>query len=254
MNVEHRGDNSRRLLFGVPFEAIFNHSVVFERKFEIDSLAAFLRLSNEYFLARNNSDFVDVKWIETYELILKVVNLMRRSFAEENRDGDPAYTFSRVTSQPTDSLSHERGVPVGSCGLIRSAFRPSDDSTTFQYFIPGNCMMQAELNRSIALLKNVSISGYETRVKALLDKVSTISQELHDAIYKYGITEHEGKQIFAYEVDCYGNQLKMDDANSPSLLALPYLGFIDAKDPLYVNTRNFVWSEKNPWFFKGTKG
>lgn len=46
----------------------------------------------------------------------------------------------------------------------------------------------------------------------------------------------------------------MDDANSPSLLALPYLGFIDAKDPLYVNTRNFVWSDKNPWFFKGTKG
>jgi meiotically up-regulated gene 157 (Mug157) protein len=46
----------------------------------------------------------------------------------------------------------------------------------------------------------------------------------------------------------------MDDANSPSLLALPYLGFINANDPIYVNTRKFVLSKQNPYFFKGSKG
>jgi meiotically up-regulated gene 157 (Mug157) protein len=45
----------------------------------------------------------------------------------------------------------------------------------------------------------------------------------------------------------------MDDANSPSLLSLPYLGFVNATDEIYKNTREFVWSDQNPWFFKGSK-
>ena len=45
----------------------------------------------------------------------------------------------------------------------------------------------------------------------------------------------------------------MDDANVPSLLSLPYLD--SSPDPiLYANTRRFLWSSKNPWFFQGTAG
>mgnify|MGYP002725098038 FL=1 len=46
----------------------------------------------------------------------------------------------------------------------------------------------------------------------------------------------------------------MDDANVPSLLAMPYLGDVDANDPIYQNTRRFVWSKDNPYFFKGKDG
>jgi meiotically up-regulated gene 157 (Mug157) protein len=42
----------------------------------------------------------------------------------------------------------------------------------------------------------------------------------------------------------------MDDANCPSLLGLPYLDAVKADDPVYVNTRKFVWSENNPFFSK----
>jgi len=63
-----------------------------------------------------------------------------------------------------------------------------------------------------------------------------------------------GNDIFAFEVDCFGNHYKMDDANSPSLLALPYLGFIVVSDPLYQRTRRFVLSKENPYFYNGTKG
>lgn len=42
----------------------------------------------------------------------------------------------------------------------------------------------------------------------------------------------------------------MDDANVPSLLAMPYLGDVDIDDPVYQNTRKFVWSEDNPYFLK----
>lgn len=36
----------------------------------------------------------------------------------------------------------------------------------------------------------------------------------------------------------------------PSLLAMPYLGDVDIDDPVYQNTRKFVWSEDNPYFLK----
>lgn len=46
----------------------------------------------------------------------------------------------------------------------------------------------------------------------------------------------------------------MDDANVPSLLSLPYLDGVDKKDPIYQNTRKFIWSLDNPYFFKGKAG
>jgi meiotically up-regulated gene 157 (Mug157) protein len=35
---------------------------------------------------------------------------------------------------------------------------------------------------------------------------------------------------------------------------MAYLGDVDINDPVYQNTRNFVWSEDNPYFFRGTAG
>jgi meiotically up-regulated gene 157 (Mug157) protein len=39
-------------------------------------------------------------------------------------------------------------------------------------------------------------------------------------------------------------------ANLPSLLALPYYGWIANTDPLYIATRKAVLSSQNPWWFK----
>ena len=72
---------------------------------------------------------------------------------------------------------------------------------------------------------------------------------------KYAVYDHPkyGK-IYAYEVDGFGNHLLMDDANVPSLLAMAYLGDVSQDDPIYQNTRRFVWSEDNPYFFRGKAG
>jgi meiotically up-regulated gene 157 (Mug157) protein len=70
-----------------------------------------------------------------------------------------------------------------------------------------------------------------------------LAVEIKEAIYKYGIThDNEGNNVFAYEVDGFGRANKMDDANVPSLLSLPYLGFVDKNDEIYLNTRKLILS------------
>lgn len=82
-----------------------------------------------------------------------------------------------------------------------------------------------------------------------------LGETVRKAIYEHAVVSHPVfGQIFAYEVDCYGSQLMMDDANTPSLLSLPVLGFIDVNDTVYQNTRDFVLSEWNPWYFQGKYG
>ena len=85
-----------------------------------------------------------------------------------------------------------------------------------------------------------------------LKLLNVIADEVEEALHRYATCEHPVYgTIYAYEVDGFGNQLLMDDANVPSLLAMPYLGDVDVSDPVYQNTRRFVWSEDNPYFFRG---
>lgn len=75
------------------------------------------------------------------------------------------------------------------------------------------------------------------------------------ALREHAVFEHpEFGKIYAYECDGFGNRYIMDDANVPSLLAMSYLGDVAADDPIYLNTRRFVWSAANPYFFRGTAG
>lgn len=60
-----------------------------------------------------------------------------------------------------------------------------------------------------------------------------------------------GEPIYAYEVDGLGHALVMDDANVPSLLAAPYLGYCAADDPTYQATRRTLLSGENPFYYAG---
>lgn len=69
---------------------------------------------------------------------------------------------------------------------------------------------------------------------------------------KEAITTHPAfGKVLAFEVNGYGSYNLMDDANVPSLLSLPYLNAMPNTNALYQNTRRFVWSAHNPFFFKG---
>jgi len=81
---------------------------------------------------------------------------------------------------------------------------------------------------------------------------SALASEVEGAIATFAIVEHlDFGKIYAYEVDGFGNRLFMDDANVPSLLSLPYLDCLRYHDSVYLNTRNFIFSRKNPYFFEG---
>jgi len=128
-------------------------------------------------------------------------------------------------------------------------FRPSDDATTFQFLVPSNFFAVTSLRKAAEILNTVN------KKSALAKECTTLADEVEKALKKYAVYNHPkyGK-IYAFEVDGFGNQLLMDDANVPSLIALPYLGDVKVSDPIYQNTRKFVWSEDNPYFFKGTAG
>jgi meiotically up-regulated gene 157 (Mug157) protein len=132
--------------------------------------------------------------------------------------------------------------------LIRSAFRPSDDACVLQYLIPSNCFASLSLKQLSEMYEKI----FQDKSKSLLYRGH--AREIDNDIKKFAITKIlKGDEVFAYEVDGFGGQVIMDDANSPSLLSLPYLGYLETSDLLYQNTRKLLLSEKNPYFFKGKK-
>lgn len=149
-----------------------------------------------------------------------------------------------------DTLNNDgKGAPVKPVGLIVSSFRPSDDATTLQFLIPSNFFAVTSLRKAAEML--TAVNGD----RDLADECTQLANEVENALREYAIYNHpKYGEIYAFEVDGFGNQLLMDDANVPSLLALAYLGDVDINDPIYQNTRKFVWSEDNPYFFKGSAG
>jgi meiotically up-regulated gene 157 (Mug157) protein len=217
---------------------------VHERKWEIDSLCYPIRLAYHYWKKTGDKQPFDANWKKGIESTLKV-------FKEQQRKtGNGPYKFQRLTNHPTDSLPMSgSGFPVNPVGLICSAFRPSDDATIFQFLIPSNFFAVTSLKQAAEMIKAFD------KDEALTAELLALANEVEAAIQKHGVVTHPkyGK-IYAFEVDGFGSAYLMDDANVPSLLALPYLGAISPADEIYKNTRKFVLSVDNPYFYKGTAG
>jgi meiotically up-regulated gene 157 (Mug157) protein len=93
----------------------------------------------------------------------------------------------------------------------------------------------------------------EVSAHKLANDCEALLRTVRPAVQQYARVQHQSfGEIWAYEVDGYGNHNFMDDANAPSLLSLPYLGCCDVQDPLYQRTRKFVLSKANPYFFEGS--
>ena len=215
-----------------------------ERKWEIDSLCYPVRLAHGYWKQTGDGGCFDAGWRKAAALIV-------RTFREQQRmHGRGPYRFQRVTPVPGDSLPQGGyGNPTRPCGLIHSGFRPSDDACIFPFLIPSN------LFAVTALRQMEEIHTTELHDAAAGGECAELRGEVSEALSKYA-TAVRAKygEVYAYEADGFGNQLFQDDANVPSLLALPYLGCCAADDPLYLRTRRLVLSDDNPYYFRGKAG
>ena len=75
---------------------------------------------------------------------------------------------------------------------------------------------------------------------------------MQTGIQTYGVvfTPNYG-YVYAYEVDGLNHANLMDDANIPSLLSAPYIGYTKATSLIYPNTRKFLLSKDNPTYYTG---
>ena len=215
-----------------------------ERKWEVDSLCYPIRLAYGYWKTTGDTTPFDGEWREAMGLAL-------RTFREQQRkEGRGPYKFQRVTGWQTDTVAGAGyGNPMRPVGLIVSIFRPSDDATIFPFLVPSNHFAVVALRKLAEMTDTLSgNAGFAGECRAL-------AAEVQEALRIHAVVRHPTQgEVWAYEVDGFGNRLHMDDANVPSLLSLPYLGACSPDDPLYQRTRTFLLSRDNPYFFRGSAG
>ena len=223
---------------------------VFECKYELDSLAAFLQISTQYYEATGDLNFFSRhRWIEAVQAVLSVAYAMRiPTYAPNGSVNNITYTWLRESDRSTETQANDGvGSPVGDlAGMLRSFFRPSDDSTTYQGFVPANMMFSRYLFSTSQIMGQIAGHG------DLCQQMQSMSKGIHTAIDSIGIYRHPSfGSIYAFEVDGFSSHNIMDDANIPSLLSAPLIGYTSASDSTYQNTRSLILSANNPYFMRG---
>lgn len=214
---------------------------VWERKYEIDSLCFPIQLS--YLLYKNTG-----RTSQFNETFVKAANSIIELWkVEQNHEEKSPYLFERLDCRQLDTLARSGKGPVHKqTGMTWCGFRPSDDACTYSYLVPSNMFAVVVLDYINEIATNIINDDI------LAKKAEMLRNEINEGIEKYAVYNHPRcGEIYAYEVDGLGNYNLMDDANLPSLLAIPYLGYADLDDERYINTRKFILSTENSEFHIG---
>lgn len=215
--------------------------LIWERKYEIDSLCYPIQLAYLFWKSTGRTSHINELF---QKAVAKIIEIWQ---TEQNHETDSTYRFERDNCPPQDTLSNDgKGTPVGYTGLTWCGFRPSDDTCEYGYLIPSNMF-------AVVVLKQLAEIADDILKDQNLSKTAiNLAEEIDQGIQTFGKVDHPTYgTIYAYETDGLGNYNLMDDANVPSLLALPYLGYCNAEDPIYLNTRRFLLSDDNRYYYKG---
>ncbi len=204
-------------------------------KFQLDSLCYPVLLAWTYWkVTGDNSIFTP-----SLHAALRVV--LDTMLTEQQHPTQSSYRDKRLPDSG-------QGRPVGPTGMIWSGFRPSDDASTYNYPIASELMAVQALG---ALTEMEGAFG-DTGAASMADQLRT---QVNAGIQTYGIVDtRRFGDVYAYEVDGLGRYKLMDDANVPSLLSAPYLGYGSTSDPVYQDTRRLVLSGRNPYYYSGRIG
>ena len=207
---------------------------VWEQKFELDSLAYPVTLAWSYWKATGDATIFTADESKALDTVLATM------LREQNHAQHPSYTHKEMVDG--------KGRPTGYTGMIWTGFRPSDDACYYNYLIP------SEMFAVVALGDMAEIERSVYRDSAKARQATALRDQVNAGIVRYGIvpSPNGSGPLYAYEVDGLGHAIVTDDANIPSLLSAPYIGYTTANDPVYRNTRAFLLSLSNPSFFTGT--
>ncbi len=214
---------------------------IWERKYEVDSLAAVLSLAYEVWRATGSSVHLDDTFAAAARVIVNLWTL------EQDHPARSAYRFERTDGEFAHDTLPAGGIgsPVAVTGMTWSGFRPSDDRCQLGYLIPANISAV----HALACLSALAQAGHvEADLGAHADRLAA---QITAGVLEHGLINTGDGPVYAYEVDGLGNRLLMDDANTPSLLGLPLLGWCDRDDETYLRTRARVLSDANPYHFTG---
>ncbi len=224
--------NAKNILVDPYANAFTNDYDVFERKWEIDSSAAEIGLAYTY-------------WHETGDRTILTGTLHRALRAvvdtyacEQRHERCSRYRYSERTITAYNY--------AGNTGLIWSAFRPSDDAVRYRYNVPQEMLAAVAMNQLAALARE----GYGDANLAAAARA--VGYGLEIGIERYGrYYDFKRGWMYVYETDAQGHFLLADDANIPDLLAIPFFGYRWSRDPTYLNTRSFILSSRNPFYYTG---
>jgi hypothetical protein len=206
---------------------------VVERKFEVDSLLYPIWFAHRYWRETHDASIFTPEVQRAFETVLRVLR------TESHHATQSHYRHPQLADGG-------KGSAVAETGMVWTGFRPSDDPARYHYNIPVNMFAVVVLGELAAVEREV----YHNRA----DEVNAwgFALQIQRAVERHGTVYLPGfGRIYAYEVDGLGHANVMDDANVPSLLSIPYFGYLSVHDPQYQATRNFVLSPRNPYFFSG---
>jgi meiotically up-regulated gene 157 (Mug157) protein len=169
---------------------------IYERKYELDSMMNPLDLATKYWEASGGDKLpFGPKWLAAVDLILStMVDQQSSSEEDQARPTGPAYNFKRSGDTVTDSLFKGLGWPAKRTGMVKSAFRASDDAQKFPFNIAENAFAVVVMRQLAPMLVTLGQS-------TLAAKASKLATEINIGIQMHGVVQHNGVEIYAYEVD-----------------------------------------------------
>ncbi len=217
-----------------------NSPWVHERKYEVDSLCYPIRLLYLYWKRSGKEAIIRTRLEDTLRIILDLWK------TEQHHGEQSSYWFVRPTDDPPVLPCEGKGNPVVYTGMTWSGFRPSDDPCQYGYLTASQMFAVVVLGYAAEMLRAVC------KNETMADECEALAAEINEGIQRHCVVEHSvyGK-IYACETDGMGHYSMIDDANIPSLLSIPYLGYASVEDPIYQNTRRFLLSDENPYYYEG---
>jgi len=233
---------------GVKVNPPVDNQTVFECKYEIDSLCGFLKLSRQYYFSTKDASFANDHWFSAIKQIFRVIDEQSQGTYDADFNVVSYYNWTGGGGSLSPLVNNGgNGEPKAYTGMVGTHHRPSDDLSVYAFITSANAMLSVELANLHQVLESIKPVVSDPTVGNYSQQAADWSARIKQAVMSSTIENG----VFAYETNGYGSRYVMDDANVPSLLSLPYLGFINKSDPLYVNTRNMLLSRQNPYYAKG---